>query len=259
MGIFSWIKRQHESIKRFKVQITIPAIVGPHEREWFSLPRIAEYSGEWKNKIKSDFNNKIFAVVWAENPLLALRSQIVACAAFYADYQVLAMTAEERAASFYSSCPYVSDELQHHLDACIEHHDKLREYWWNIKEWATREGTSLQEAIFHYATTHALVGLYYVNGLNLIRAVYEDVPVGRDWFRPLILSSLIRAEDNYRTKIGLPSLLTDGDSAFYHSSLGALVSRGDRNPLFEWESIVGRPHPYQGEAFGFLIKKQSDG
>ena len=36
----------------------------------------------------------------------------------YADYQVLAMTAE-KGASFYSECPYVSDELWHHPDAML--------------------------------------------------------------------------------------------------------------------------------------------
>jgi len=184
----------------------------------------------------------------AENPLLALRNEIGNCAHWYADYQVLAMTAEHKAASFYFDCPYLSVELQHHLDACIEHHDQLREYWWNLKDSPMREGASLQEAVFQYATTYALLGLFYANGFNLMRAVYEDVSTGRDWFRPLILSSLIAAEDDYRSKIGLPSLLTDSDTAFYHSSFALLVARGERNPLFAWEDILRRPHPYQAKA-----------
>jgi hypothetical protein len=65
-------------------------------------------------------------------------------------------------------------------------------------------------------------------------------------FRPLILSSLINAEDNYRSKIGLPSLLADRE-AFYHLSFAVLVARGERNPLFTWEDTLRRPHPYQAK------------
>jgi hypothetical protein len=86
----------------------------------------------------------------------------------------------------------------------------------------------------------------YVTGFNILRAVHRDVEtVGRDWFRPFILSALIHAVDKFRSKIGLPSLLLDGDTGrFYHVSF-ALVVRGDRNPLFTWEDTVRRPHPYQ--------------
>jgi len=111
-----------------------------------------------------------------------------------------------------------------------------------------RVSASLQEAIFYYAKWKALLGLFYTNGFNLMRAVYYDVPVGRDWFRPLILSSLICAEDNFRSKIGLPSLLADSNEAFYHATFAHLVARGEHNPLFAWEDMLSRPHPYQAKA-----------
>jgi hypothetical protein len=245
MGIFSGFKRAREQVKT----ATLTAdILGPHVREYFSLPRLAGYSEEWKNKHKADFDARTLAIMQAENPFLALRKEIGDWALWYADYQVLAMTAEHKADSFYSKCPHVSDELQYHLDTCIEHHDQLREYWWNLKDSPMREGVSLQEAVFHNATTYALLGLFYANGFNLMRAVYNDVSVGRDWFRPLILSSLIYAEENYRSKIGLPSLLVDSDTALHHVSFVHLVARGERNPLFVWEDTLRRPHPYHAKA-----------
>jgi hypothetical protein len=64
----------------------------------------------------------------------------------------------------------------------------------------------------------------------------------------LILSSLIYAEDNYRLKIGLPSLFVNSDTAFDHISFVHLVARGERNPLFVWEDTMRRPHPYQAKA-----------
>jgi hypothetical protein len=245
MGIFSGLRRAREQVK---TATTTAVILGPHVQKYFSLPRLAGHSEEWKNKIKTDFNTRTVAVMQSENPVLALRKEIGDCALWYADYQVLAMTAQDKAASFYSDCPYVSDELQHHLDKCIEYHDQIREYWWNLKDAPKREGVSLREAVFHYATTYALLGLFYANGFNLMRAVYKDVSAGRDWFRPLILSSLIYAEDNYRTKIGLPSLLREGDMAFHHVSFAHMVSRGERNPLFVWEDAFRQEHPYQSKA-----------
>jgi hypothetical protein len=245
MGVFSGFKRAREQVK---TAATTAAILGPHVQKYFSLPRLAEYSEAWRNKIKADFDARTIAIMQAENPGLALRKEIGDCALWYAAYQVLAITAQHKADSFYADCPYVSDELQHQLDKCIEHHDQIREYWWNLKDSPMRDGVSLQEAVFHYATTYALLGLFCANGFNLMRAVYNDVSVGHDWFRPLILSSLIYAEDNYRSKISLPSLLLDSDSAFHHISFAHLVARGERNPLFVWEDRFRRPHPYQAEA-----------
>ena len=110
---------------------------------------------------------------------------------------------------------------------------------------------------FPYATTYALLGLFCANGFNLMRAVYNDVSVGHDWFRPLILSSLIYAEDNYRSKISLPSLLLDGDSAFHHISFAHLVARGERNPLFvsgktgsDGHTRIKRRRPMLGDRLG---------
>jgi hypothetical protein len=62
-------------------------------------------------------------------------------------------------------------------------------------------------------------------------AVYNDASAGRDWFRPLIPSSLIYAEGNYRSKIGLPSLLLESDTAFHHISFAHLVAVGTKSSL----------------------------
>jgi hypothetical protein len=249
MGIFGGFKRAREQMK---TATTTAVILGPHVQEYFSLPRLAEHSKEWKDRIKADFDARTLAIIQAENPFLALRKEIAECAVGYADYQVLSTTTQHKAASFYADCPYVSDELQHHLDKCIEHHDHLREYWWKVKDSSLREGHSLRDHIFEYATTCSVLGLFYANGFNMMRAVYKDLDkIGRDWFRPLILSSLIYAEDNYRSKIGLPSLLRDGDRAFYHISFAEIVARGEQNPLFVWEDTLRRRHPYQEKsAFG---------
>jgi hypothetical protein len=102
MGIFTRFKRTRAQVKT----ATMTAIIlGPHVEEFFSLPRLAGYTEEWKNKIKADFNARTLAVVQAENPFLALRKEIGDCALWYADYQALAMTAGHKAASFLLRLP----------------------------------------------------------------------------------------------------------------------------------------------------------
>lgn len=246
MGIFSGLRQARGQVR---TATECAVILGPHVAQYFSLPRLAAHSEEWKNKIKADFDARTVAILQAENPLLALRQEIATTALSSAPFHVLSMTAKDKAAQFYADCPLVSDELQHHLAACIEHHDGLREFWWLFKDLPFRKESSLDECVFSYALTYSLVGLFYANGFNQMRPVYKDVPEhGRDWFRPLILSCMIYAEDDFRSKIGLPSLLKDGDDRLYHVSFSRLVERGDRNPLFSWEDSMRRPHPYQHQA-----------
>jgi hypothetical protein len=60
MGIFSGFKRAREQLK---TAATTAAILGPHVQEYFSLPRLAGYSDEWKNKIKADFHARTLAIM----------------------------------------------------------------------------------------------------------------------------------------------------------------------------------------------------
>jgi hypothetical protein len=102
MGFFAGLKLARE--QRRTVSDT-RAILGRHVQEYFSLPRLADHSEEWKNKIKADFAARTSAIMQAENPFLALRKEISSCALWYADNQVLATTAAIKAQSFYSDCP----------------------------------------------------------------------------------------------------------------------------------------------------------
>lgn len=214
---------------------------------YWAIPRLAERSEEWKKKYRDDFTNRTLAVMQAENPLALLREEIANWSINYAGYKVLVITADLKRESFYADCPYISAELQNHLEALTPHNDILREFWWTVKDdKRLLQGSSQSEVVFSYATTCWLLALYYLNGFNMMRAVYKDVSkAGRDWFKPMVLSSLISSEDNYRSKIGLPSLLTDPKAAFNHLSFPHLVARGETNPLFTWEDTVRQPHPYR--------------
>jgi hypothetical protein len=246
MGIFGGLKRARA---RMITASTVAMILAPHDAEYWAIPRLAGHSEEWKKKYKDDFANRTLAVMQAEDPLLALRDEIGNWAVNYANYKVLVMTPDLLRESFYADCPYISAELCHHLDALTEHHDTLREFWWTVKDdQKVLQGSLQSEAVFNYATTSWMVALYYLNGFNLMRAAYDDFSkAGRDWFRPMVLSALIAAEDNYRNKIGLPSL-TDGRSVLRHVAFPNIVARGEKNPLWFWEDTVKEPHPYQQPA-----------
>jgi hypothetical protein len=72
MGIFGGFKRAREQVK---TATTAAVVLGPHVREYFSLPRLAGYGAEWKNKIKADFDARTLAIMQAESPFLALRKE----------------------------------------------------------------------------------------------------------------------------------------------------------------------------------------
>jgi hypothetical protein len=101
----------------------------------------------------------------------------------------------ETKAQLFPDCAYVSDELQYHLDKCIEHNHDLREAWWKVKDSPLREGHSLRDHVLDCAIQYSLITKFYMNGFNPMRAVYKDVDtskLARDWFRPLVVSSVKR-------------------------------------------------------------------
>ena len=240
VGILDGMRRAREQTR---TAAAVTSIIAHHKSEYFNLPTLVGHSEAWKSKYQDDFDTRVSAIMRSEVPFLAMRKEIADWALRYADYQTLSMTDEIKRESFYKDCPYISDELQHHLAECIEHHNELREHWRNLRDSELRRDFGLSEVVFHTATTFALIALFYVSGFCRLRCVYNDEPRGRDWFRPLILSSLIHVEDCYRSKIGLPSLLGDPEAPFHHLALVFLVANGERNPLFAWEDKFRIPHP----------------
>ncbi|HWX64206.1 hypothetical protein [Bradyrhizobium sp.] len=113
MGIFGNLLRGRS---RLKIATKTAVFMGPHISSYFDLPRIRDYSEDWKRKVKADFDAKTLGIIEAENPLLALRQQIADAALWHADYQVLSLTAKDKAESFYADCDLVSDEL--HYTTC---------------------------------------------------------------------------------------------------------------------------------------------
>jgi len=177
--------------------------------------------------------------------LAALRKEIVNAAFREAGLGMLSLTEAEKRDSIYSGIAAISGELHHRITDCAAYHDGLKAVLPHIdREEIARENTSITEALCGVANTQSLISLYQLNGLNLIRATFADgVDSTRDWFRPLMVSTMIFKEDYYRGEIGMPTLLGDNES-FRHLAFGALAQR-EKDPLKAWEAEFGVRHPYQ--------------
>jgi hypothetical protein len=227
MGFFKWLNEQ----------LSTEAAVGIHTVKFLDMPQWSKFSKEWKANIRANFDTRSQAILQAENPLFALREEIQMSALRFAECAVLCASGWKIPSRF-SGCPYISNELEHHLDVCAQLNPELLEHCLHLSD--SREGRSLWEAMLSAAWTTSLVEMFYVQGFNLMRVKdKDDVSRDADWFDPLILSCLIYTENDYRRKIGLPSLL---DGASNHYWFAALVGRGIRDPLVQWERKRG-PHP----------------
>jgi hypothetical protein len=220
-------------------------IINGHNKTYMAIPRMAEFSDERKRTMISGLMTTIQGIINSENQLVALRKEIVDAAFREAGLGILSLTEAEKRAGIYSGIAAISGELHHRITDCAAHHDGLKAVLPHIdRKEIARENTSITEALCGVANTQSLIALYQLNALNLVRATFADgVKSPRDWFRPLMVSTMIFKEDYYRGEIGMPSLLV-GRESFQHLAFGALAQR-EVNPLTAWEAEFGVRHPYQ--------------
>jgi hypothetical protein len=219
-------------------------LINVHNKAFMDIPRFAGFSDNRKQAMISELMSTIQGIMNAENQLAALRKEIVDAAFREADLTVLALTEPDKQAGFYSEVDAISGELYHRIVDCAAHHNGLKTVLAHIApDEMARENMSMTDALCDVARTQSLIALYHLNGLNMVRAVFHDGLKGRDWFRPMIVSTMIHMEDVYRGKIGMPSLLRERES-FMHLAFGSLVLR-EKDPLLAWEAEFKVQHPYQ--------------
>jgi hypothetical protein len=220
-------------------------VINSHNKTYMNIPRVAGFSDERKRTMISGLMTAIQGIANSENQLAALRKEIVDAAYWEADLGVLCLTEAEKRDGFYAGVPSISGELHHRITDCAPHQEGLATVLPHIDMTElAREKMSMTEALCGVANTQSLIALYRLNGLNLIRNSFADgIKSSRDWFRPLVVSTLIVKEDDYRGKIGMPSLLRDNEP-FQHRAFGALTMR-ETDPLKAWEAEFGVRHPYQ--------------
>lgn len=79
--------------------------------------------------------------------------------------------------------------------------------------------------------------MFYINGLNFVRADFEDAILfgEHDWLISLIKSSILWQEYTIREKLGLEKKMK-GFIAVRYSLLINMVEEGERDPLSLWNS-----------------------
>lgn len=221
-------RRENKAIRNWQ-RSNLGKALELHTKEYFTgYPRLSSLSEETKNKITGEFYKKVFEITATENPFLAMREYLASLVVEFSELQVLCLTEEEKAESFYADCPYVSGKLYRHIDKAANFVDDLRELKWKNAEISNSDCVS-------FCNSRCVLYLYYINGFNYIRSEFDDVDREKDWLQPFIKSMLIWSEEQIREKIGMDTLLPNRFDGLKYSTFMNLVVNGHKNPYFEWE------------------------
>ena len=211
----------------------IGKFLAAHTKQYFTeYPRLADMSEQSKSKIISDFYSKIFSICQSENPFMAMRELLATYVCSLCSLQIVSLTEEEKADSFYSNCPYISGSLYQYIDKAADHIEELRELKWKRPDID-------KDTLISFCNSRCALFLYYLNGVNYLRCEFDDYDREKDWLQPFLKSMLIWDENNMREKLGLETLLPNSLDALKYSTFLNLVVNGHRSPFYEWEKNWG--------------------
>ncbi|MEQ1551282.1 hypothetical protein [Sphingorhabdus sp.] len=224
MGLLGSIR---EYFERRKFQRTVFAqALKLHTQEYLHGGTVlSSVSQETKERFVQELMQRIANCFQAENPAMAVREAIVEHVLGYAQLQVLCMTEEEKAQTFYSSNPYISGQLCHQIELAAEHVDEVARFKW--------ESEANSQDLMDFCNTRCALHLYFMNAFNLARMELGD-QTDPDWFRPLVEAQLVYEENTIRDKLALPLLTKDMIEALAYSVMWNKVMAGDANPFYEW-------------------------
>jgi hypothetical protein len=201
--------------------------VKSYHKDWRHLQK------EEKEQLESELNARIFAVLDSHDALQKCRHELVSNIIAYTDLQVLCLTAEDKENDYlFKDMMRISSDLRNHIYACTLRNHELNKY---IEENEYNENELMSFAIRRCEVYH-----YYAYGYDIVRKNIEGEKE-RDWFLPLIQSSMIISESNYRKYLGIPAIVTAIDSSF-HSRFIDMVMSGEPDPLLSWERRFGKSH-----------------
>ncbi len=211
---------------------TVGEVLRMHTTKYFTeYPRLAKLSQEEKEKLTNDLWTQIVAIGQAENPFLALRKQISDYGYLYAQMTVISSDETTKQANF-SDEPYISGELYKHIRTTTDEIEDMRQ-----RKWAYPDATDAD--LIETCHTQGLVYLYFFNAFGYMRHEFDDIDKSKDWLKPLLTAEMIWAEEVYRLKIGLPSLLPHGTDTLKYTYFREYVVAGAKNPYCEWEKQFG--------------------
>jgi hypothetical protein len=201
---------------------------------------IKTYTKNWKHLEKeekerfvSEFKERIFALLDSPQSAIQCRRELVTNVVAYTDLQVLCLTAQDKENNpIFKDMERISSELQTHLYTCTLRNNELNKY--------VEENGYEESELNNFVTRKCEIYRFYAYGLDIVRRNIETANE-RDWFVPLVQSSMIISESNYRKYLGLPAIVTAIDSSF-HSRFIDMALNGELDPLLAWERRFGKSH-----------------
>jgi hypothetical protein len=236
-GGFSMFEAVKQRYALFKFKRTpIAQALRAHTHTYFNDTLLKSLPPQIKKQRIAEFTQRLARITASPNPFLTYRGELAEAAFSFADLQVLCLLPEEK--NDVTDSPFISGELHKHIRRCKEYQDDVAKILWQFPEFTDDE---LITALNMATVLH----LYHLNGLNIARGLFEprNLDDPKDWFKPLVKSTLIFAEQNHRSKLGLPSLCDEfGIAALEHMTFSNFVRDGHSQPLFEWERHYKRVH-----------------
>ena len=188
---------------------------------------------EDKEQLASEFNTRIFSILDSSHSIIKCRQELVANVIAYTDLQVLCLTAADKQNSYiFKNMKRISSDLHNHIYRCTLRNDELNKY--------LEENGYNESALISFANNRCEIYRYYAYGFDIVRKSIEVVE-NRDWFLPLVQSSMIISESNYRKYLGLPAIVTAIDNNC-HNNFIDMALNGEQDPLLTWERRYGKSH-----------------
>ncbi len=224
--------RANKSVREF-AKSDLGIALTQHNTEYFygDIQSLSQLNESTKKEMINGMVVSLQSIYAAENPFLKMREVLTECIISSAELTVLSLKEEHKSQMWYADDPRISGELHQHIRQLWEHNDQLKEMNW------TFGNKSTDEELIAYCNVQGAVCVYLTNAMNYVRTIgFDDIVKSKDWLRPFELSMMIWSEDQFRSKIGLPSLLGDSMDGFKHSTFMNLVVNGHKNPYYEWEN-----------------------
>lgn len=177
------------------------------------------------------------------DPVAALRLRLVNYVIEIGDLLVLSTTSE------YAMFKGISGELRTRVAELSLIDEQVSQ---KLDDLGVLSATQAEMVNALNSRVHFLNLPFLVFGTTRIVLGDSDTDPTKDWFRPLCIAYQIHAEDTYRMKLDMPTVLENQLEAIAYSALPGLVLDGYKNPREEWETrwvaVFNKPSPFDGIA-----------
>jgi hypothetical protein len=180
---------------------------------------------------------ELVGILDAQDKRLECRKLLVGGALWYSDYQVIMIQPyPEPDRTGFRGFEGISGELWGHRLAIARRYDAIRNL---LVE------SSLEPTESNAGDAIVILGArsnYYLNMANSLRVCLADYnhDLDQDWFRPMLFSLAVHAENKIRKMIGLPTTLDEDIAAMSHATMADVILSGTEYPDRFWREHYRR-------------------